>query len=112
MTKNPFTYLGTDEETLKFEESPDVVVSEIHAALSSIGTVVAFDPEARFLRGRTRFGLQRVWLEILVHDEGDGSVAGVRSAADDIWGAGARRAVKKLLKAITQQGGSFEIRAS
>jgi hypothetical protein len=106
---NPFTYLGTDEKTLEFDEPADLSLSHIRDAFARIGKVVDFDADNRFLRGRTRYGLQRVWIEILVQEQGEGSIARVRSAADDVWGSGARRGVNKLLRAVTEEGGSFQV---
>ena len=107
MSKNPFTYLGTNEETLTFAQPADEAVSDIRDAFERIGTVVAFDAGSCFLRGCTRYGLQRVWFEILELKQETGSMGRVRSAADDVWGTGARRGLKKLLNALTEQGTSF-----
>jgi hypothetical protein len=77
---------------------PDLVLAELREALDRIGKVKESD-DPEWLIGSTRYGLQRVSIKVHIRKAGEGSELDLEAFADDIWGVGARKGLKKLLKA-------------
>lgn len=94
--------VGKATRELSFEGDKEHIFEEIRSALATIGRVTEVD-QPTFVRGRTRVGLQRVDVRVSIQERGALSVAQIEAFADDVWGAGAKMGIKKLLKALHEQ---------
>lgn len=94
--------IGSKDRELDYGKSPEAAFNDLHRALRSIGKIEEADPEALFLRGTTRFGLQKVRLKMSVAPSDHGSTISIHALADDVWGKGAKKGIDKLIEALNQ----------
>jgi hypothetical protein len=75
-------------------------------ALDTIGTVTEVDERDLFLRGNTKYGLQKVRLKVFVDptDANTASTVRVKALADDIWGKAARKGCERFFEALGGEG--------
>ena len=92
--------IGAKDTELDYGKRPELAFEDLRQALSAIGKVEEADPEAMFLRGRTRFGLQRVRIKLRVASSVHGSTISIHALADDLWGMGAKKGIDKLITAL------------
>ena len=90
--------MGFGIKSVRVSRPPDEVFDQMRQALDRIGRIKE-EREPEFLRGSTRYGLQRVSLKVTIVPRADGSSIEVESFGDDVWGRAARKGIEKLLKA-------------
>lgn len=89
--------IGSSSETVELKlVSAEEAFDSAVAALRRAGKVIETDADEGFIRGSTRYGLQRVRLQVHVRQNGDDSVLQVEALADDVWGKGARSGIKRF----------------
>lgn len=92
--------IGTASEKWDDARLPSATFSALASALQEIGKIKETDEAEGFIRGTTRYGLQRVRLKIHVSSGETGSKVSVEALADDVWGRGARKGIAKLREAL------------
>lgn len=88
--------IGSAEKVFLVRAAPVTVYVDVRTAVGKIGNVIESDDSGLFVRGTTRYGLQKVRLKCHVIAEGDSARVVVRAFADDIWSKGAREGIRKL----------------
>ncbi|MPZ70700.1 MAG: hypothetical protein GEU71_14405 [Actinobacteria bacterium] len=96
--------IGSAEKHLEISQPPDSVFIQARRALEGIGKIKEMDEDALFLRGSTRYGLQKVRLKVFIKADGEGSRLTIKALADDVWGKGARKGCERLLEALGYGG--------
>src|SRR2546423_6453400 len=69
-------------------------------AMARAGKVLETDAGAGFIRGSTRYGLQKVRLKVTIQRSGNDSILNIEALADDVWGKGARSGIKRFRNAL------------
>jgi len=89
--------MPTIKEVIDLDKPLATAYADAHQALQTIGAVREADPQAGKLSGTTRYGLQKIRLEIALA-QSDGRVqVTVAGSGDDAAGVGARDGVARLL---------------
>ncbi len=70
--------------------------------MAKAGKVIETDAGAYFIRGTTRYGLQKVRLKVNVEQSGEDSLLNVEALGDDVWGKGARSGIKRFREALEE----------
>jgi hypothetical protein len=70
------------------------------AAMAKIGKVKEVDASEFFIRGTTRYGLQKIRLKIRIVQDVEGPRFEVEAFADDVWSKGARKGIKRFRAAL------------
>jgi hypothetical protein len=95
--------IGTSSETIRITgTAAGGAFDRATAAMAKVGKVIEVDPQDRFLRGSTRYGLQKVRLKITIEQDGADSLVTIDALADDVWGKGARSGIEKLRNALEE----------
>jgi hypothetical protein len=93
--------IGTSTDTIRIAgATPLDAFDQVMAAMTRVGRVIEVDADEFFVRGTTRYGLQKVRLKVKVEQDGGDSLVKIDALADDIWGKGARSGSKKLREAL------------
>jgi hypothetical protein len=92
--------IGRGRAELTVRIPPELVYPLVADGMREIGKVTDEDPP-KSLQGTTRFGLQRVRLRVGIAAHGSGASVTIEGLADDVWGVGARRGIKRLLTSST-----------
>ena len=92
--------IGSAEEEVIVHVAPSIALSQAKGALSAIGRVLEADDAAFFVRGSTRYGLQKVRIKCQILPRGESSRIVIKALADDVWGKGARVGIKKMKDAL------------
>ena len=92
--------LGTAEETIEWAGSPAQCFERAVAAMADAGSVVEEDESELFIRGTTRYGLQKVRIKIKIDECDAGAVLCLSAFADDVWGRGARVGIRRFLESL------------
>jgi hypothetical protein len=96
---------GFAKETVFLDSDPESAYNRALNALWAIGRVFEEKPTS-MIRGRTKFGLQRVSLNVFISPEGRRQRVEIEGFADDVWGWGARHGIRRLKKALMSDGRS------
>lgn len=94
--------IGTRSRELTYDKEPEATFNDLRRALETVGKVQEADPESFFLRGSTRFGLQKVRLKISIARSDQGSTVSINALADDVWGMGAKKGIERLIRALNE----------
>lgn len=96
--------IGTAKAERRVRRGAQETFASAKQALKTIGTVTEVDESELFMRGVTKFGLQRVRLKVFVApvDGGTAAKVTVKALADDIWGKGARKGCESFLEALEE----------
>lgn len=92
--------IGSAEEVVVVHAPPPIALNQVKAALGVIGKVVEADDADLFVRGSTRYGLQKVRIKCQILPSGESSRVVIKALADDVWGKGAREGIKKMKNAL------------
>jgi hypothetical protein len=93
--------VGESTRTIQYDRPRTEALADLERAFGTIGRVVEVSIATGTIIGRCRYGLQSVKLRVSVIDQGDGrSLIEIGAAADDVWGAGARKGTDKLVAAL------------
>lgn len=93
--------IGTSRDSVELSETSgaDAFVRAA-TAMAHAGKILEADAGAGFLRGTTRYGLQKVRIKVTVQPSGDDSILNIEALADDVWGKGARSGIKRFREAL------------
>ena len=72
----------------------------LQKALNMIGKVKNADKTTLTIEGTSNYGLQGVKLKVKITRQGDASIVSISGFGDDIWAAGAKKCIKRLLEAV------------
>jgi serine/threonine protein kinase len=89
------------DNEIVFAADSGTTLGYILSALERLGTVTGKDPEKQSVLGKVRYGLQSVKVRASVaEDEPGRSRVVIQASSDDVWGAGARSATKRLVEVV------------
>jgi hypothetical protein len=95
--------IGTSSEAVQISGMhADAAFAKATGAMAKAGKVIESDADAGFIRGTTRYGLQKVRLKINVEQSGEDSILNVEALGDDVWGKGGRSAIQQFRKAVEE----------
>ena len=73
----------------------------VSQAMGRLGKVKKEDRQQQFVEGRIKYGLQSVKVRAsLVEREAGKTNVLIQASSDDVWGAGAKNATKRLVEAL------------
>ena len=76
-------------------------ISRVARAVAALGVVKERNAAGQYVRGKIRFGLQSVKVRVSVVEESANQCrVVVQASADDVWGAGARNATRRLIETM------------
>jgi hypothetical protein len=98
--------IGRASQIVNSDKPIPELFAEAERALLAIGTVKEADAQAGRLRGATKYGLQRVKLDVEFAQTGAGTQMTVLGSSDDIGGVGASHGVARLLEVLENPDGA------
>lgn len=92
--------IGQATQDTVYAKPPAQTLADVRKALDAIGRTVSVDGAAGTLQGVTRYGLQQVQIKVSIVPDGAGSKIAVVGLSDDVWAAGAKNGLKRLLESL------------
>ena len=92
--------LGQQTHEAVSPKVPSQTLEDLERAMRVIGKVESVDKSAHAVTGTVRYGLQNVNIRASVKPHESGSSITVWGMSDDIWAAGAKSAIQRLLEAL------------
>ena len=84
--------------------SPEAALDLLARTLQDIGKLKDVDASAGRVKGSIRYGLQRVLVKADVEQVGDGVQVIFGAQGDDIWGAAAKKVLRRWVDAVEASG--------
>jgi hypothetical protein len=72
-------------------------------ALRQVGNVKEVNAAERTVKGSIRYGLQTILVKAHVEQRGNASTIVLKAQGDDLWGAGARKALGRWADALKER---------
>lgn len=92
--------LGKASQVITSDKSVPELFAVVERAMGMIGKVTEADPQAGRLRGSTKYGLQKVKLDLELVPTETGTQMTVNGKSDDVAGGGAAAGIARLLEVI------------
>lgn len=94
------TVRSADNELILATDTGTAFAS-IRSAMERLGRVRTTDEKRQSVDGRVRFGLQSVLVRVSLAEEEPGRTrAVIQASSDDIWGAGAKSATRRMVEVL------------
>ena len=78
-----------------------IAFEHVSRAIGQLGTLKRQDKTQQFVEGRIKYGLQSVKVHVSLIERVEGeTTAVIQASSDDIWGAGAKSATKRLVETL------------
>src|SRR5262245_18844844 len=90
--------IGQATQSFDYHKPPDEACAAAQQALARIGQVTG--AHSGSIQGTSRYGLQKVKMQIVVAPQGSGSRIDVTALSDDVWAAGAKNCIARLFEAL------------
>ncbi len=92
--------LGESSRELFVEDNIKKVLAILEKAINKVGSVIESNKKTYTLIAQTRYGLQTVKIRISLVPKDTGTIINFNGASDDIWGAGARKGIDKIINEL------------
>jgi hypothetical protein len=92
--------LGKASQVIISDKPMPELFAATERAMGMIGKITEADPQAGRLRGGTKYGLQRVKLNVEFTQTDAGTQMTVLGSSDDVGGVGASQGVARLLEVL------------
>jgi len=96
--------LGQATQDATYDKPTEEAFADVQKALNMIGQVKNADKVTLTVEGTSRYGLQTVKLKVKITAQGDISALSIRGFSDDVWAAGAKNCIERLLEALDNLG--------
>jgi hypothetical protein len=83
-----------------YPKSAAEAFADVQSAMTLVGQLTAADTTTRVVQGFTRYGAQKVRLNVAIAENGPQSSLTVSGRSDDIWGVAANHGVRLLCQAL------------
>jgi hypothetical protein len=92
----------TKSNDLEISCSLDKAFEQVKLSLNRIGHVGQENRAQQFIKGTIRYGLQSVKIRVsLIEREANKTTVVIQATSDDIWGAAAQNATKRVVETIS-----------
>ena len=92
--------LGQITQDEVYGKTPPETLADLEKALNMIGSVKSIDRTTLAIQGKTKYGLQTVQVQATITGSGSTSKITLVALSDDVWGAGAKNGIQRLLGAL------------
>jgi hypothetical protein len=96
--------LGQATQNATYSKSADETFADVQKALNMIGKVTSADKTILTIEGTSKYGFGSVKLKVKINPQEKTSIISLSGFSDDVWAAGAKKCMKRLLETMDNLG--------